>query len=264
VSELYDSHSHLDYEPLARQLEAVIGRAGSAGITHVLVPGVDPRQWARAEALRLAAASLPTKLRFGAGLHPQVLHELDAGALTRALDAMPEWIERLDAVAIGELGWDAGFARRSGPSLDEQSRVADLQIEIAKASKLPIILHVIDAHGLALERLARHAPLRGVIHSYSGSAELVREYVALGLSISMGPSVTWSRAKKPREAAAAIPNERLLVETDSPDQYPEGKASREGEIADLTSVIDAVARARDQSAEAIGRITFENAARLFA
>ncbi|MBZ0116409.1 MAG: TatD family hydrolase, partial [Sandaracinaceae bacterium] len=204
MSRAYDSHCHLDYEALRADLAGAGERARRAGVERVLVPGVDPAQWARAEALQ----SSQLELRFAVGLHPQVLHELSSSERERALDAMPEWIARLGAVAIGELGWDAIHARERGVGLEdalaEQSRVAGAQLELARARGLPVIVHVVGAHALALEQLARHAPLRGVVHSYSGSAELVARYVALGLSISFGPSVTWSRAKKPLLAARDV------------------------------------------------------------
>ncbi|MCC6876995.1 MAG: TatD family hydrolase [Sandaracinaceae bacterium] len=297
MNRAYDSHCHLDYEALRADLVGAGERARRAGVERVLVPGVDPAQWARAEALQ----SSQLELRFAVGLHPQVLHE--RSATERALDAMPEWIARLGAVAIGELGWDAIHARERGVALEdalaEQSRVAGAQLELARARGLPVIVHVVGAHALALEQLARHAPLRGVVHSYSGSAELVARSVALGVSISVGPSVTRSRAKKPLLAARAVPDAHLLVETDAPeqrveqaegaseggraagadraeganrperrearqaDQYPEGKPSRRGEVADVLDVIAAVARARGASTGTVSKLTFDNAARLF-
>ena len=221
----------------------MIARALRAGVETILIPGVDLAQWARAASLKSEAV----RLRFAAGVHP----ESDGDDLA----ALEGWLDRLGAAAVGELGWDA----RHG-DLDRQSELADAQLELARARDLPVILHVVRAHGLALERLARHAPLSGVVHGYSGAAELVPRYLALGLSLSFGPSVTRPRARKVREAARRVPLDRLLVETDAPDQRVSGER---GEPAELVQVIDALASLRGETAEAIARATTENARRLF-
>ena len=180
----------------------------------MLVPGVDPAQWARAELLDGGGLGL----RFAVGVHPR--HDGE-------LDALETWIERLGAVAIGELGWQQGVPHRD--------TFMDAQIEIARRRRLPIVVHVVGAHGHALERLRRHGELRGVVHAYSGSADLVREYLAIGLHVSIGPSVLVNDARKVHAACVAVPAERLLIETDAPDQIAEPAGLREVavRVADL-------------------------------
>lgn len=189
------------------------------------------------------------RLRFSVGLHPQV----DEGDLAR----LEEWIDRLGACAIGELGWDK---RRSPLSLEAQTRRAEQQLELAKARGLPVVVHVVGAHGLALERLARYAPLSGVVHAYSGAAELVPRYLALGLSISFGPSVLLPSARRPLEALQRVPLERLLVETDGPDQRVD---KRRGEPSDLVRVVEKIAEVRAEPFSTIAQATTDNAVRLF-
>jgi TatD DNase family protein len=246
---LYDSHCHLDYEELARDLEGVLQRGIDRGVEEILVAGVEPEQWERASQLKGAG------LRFAVGLHPQALHAMDAASIDGAIEVMPEWIEHLGARAIGELGWDKPYAQRHGPSLERQSAVAEAQIDLAIALELPVILHVVDAHGLALERLAPYAPLRGVVHSYSGSAELVARYASLGLSISIGPSILREGSRRIREAAMVVLDEHLLIETDSPCQI--------GEPAQLIEIARAVAYARSTSVESVAELSRANACRLF-
>lgn len=242
LSALYDSHCHLDFNAFDADRDAVIARAAAAGVETILVPGVDAAQWARAAAMESAV-----RLRFAVGVHPQA-GEVD-------LEALAAWIDRLGACAVGELGWD----KRRG-DLERQSQRADAQLEVARARGLPVIVHVVGAHGLALERLARYAPLAGVVHGYSGSPELVSRYVALGLSVAFGPSVTRAGARKVLEAARRAPLEHLLVETDAPDQRVSGDR---GEPAELVRVVEAVASARAEPAEIIARATAANARRLF-
>lgn len=203
------------------------------------MPGVDPEQWARAERLRVEGVALS----FSVGLHPW------HAALP--LDGLEAWVERLGAVAIGEVGWDRG----AEASLERQDEVADTQLAIATQLDLPVVLHVVGLHGHAIERLSRHRGLRGLVHGYSGSAELVARYVAMGLSVSVGPSVLREGARRPLEAARAVPAERLLLETDAPDQ---------GAPARLADVLTRVAEARDEPPEELAERTWRNASELLA
>ncbi len=234
-------------------------RARRAGVQAVLVPGVEPEQWARARAMFRPSG---VELRFAVGIHPQAVDADGREATRDALDALEGWVERLGAAAIGELGWDTTVA---AAGLRRQKEVAAVQLALARALDLPIILHVVGAHGAALEELARCGPFPagGVVHAYSGAPELVPRYLELGLHLSFGPSITRPNARRPVESAAATPLERLLVETDGPDQYPAGHAGRRGEPKDVVQVIEALARARHERAERIAEATAANAERLF-
>jgi len=212
--------------------DGALARARAAGVERVLVPGVDAAQLERAGALTSDGLS------FAVGVHP--CFEGDAGALAA-------WVDRLGAVAIGELGWHRGRA--------PDEALVDAQLDLARSRELPVILHVVGMHGHALERLQKHGTLRGVVHAYSGSAELVERYVRLGLSISIGPSVLDERAKKVHAAARAVPADRLLVETDAPDQI--------AEPADVARVGAEVAALRGEPVDAIAEQTFRNAEALF-
>lgn len=249
---MIDSHCHLDYAALDHDRDEVVARAVAAGVEAVLVAGVDEAQWRRAEALSVRGIDV----LYAVGVHPQAI-----GARTEdELAALEGWIDRLDAVAIGELGWDSKVA---DAPMDRQDAVADAQLEIARARDLPVLLHVLGSHGHAIERLGRHAPLPagGVVHSFSGSAELVNRYVAMNLHVGVGPSVTFENARRPIEAARAIPNDRLLIETDAPCQWPADRRDR-GELADLRTVAAAVAKARGVSFEEIATRTTANTRRL--
>ena len=221
--------SHLDFDALREDLDGVARRAREAGVERVLVPGVRGAP---------EAPSLPgLQVCRAAGVHPMAAHEpLDLDALASSLEG---------AVAVGELGWDAHVEA----STETQDRVADAQLALAAERGLPVILHVVGLHGHALERLARHRPLRGVVHAYSGSAELVQRYVSLGLHVSIGPSVLREGARKPLEAARAVPADRLLLETDAPDQI--------AEPADVLRVAEAVADARGEPLEGVAERALE-------
>ena len=202
-----------------------MARAAAAGVTGVLVPGVVEAQWPRLRALAAVHG-----WRFGVGTHPQFLPESRA---------VPDDLDGADA--IGECGLD-------GPTqveMDEQERVLTAHLALARDSGLPLILHCFRAHDRMLPLLKRFAPLRGVMHSYSGGPELVGAYVALGLHLSFAGAVSWENARKPLNALRRVPLERLLAETDAPDQCPRPHRGR-SEPAFVADVIAAMERVRGE------------------
>ena len=253
---LFDTHCHLDAAPLALDVAAVWDRARAVGVVGALAVGVDPRTWSATESL----AALDG-VRIGLGIHPEVVPSLSDDAIARALAELPERLVRVGAAALGECGLD-------GPSgeLDRQKRVLRAQLDIARALGLPVSLHVLGVQGEALAVLRDVGPLPrgGIVHSYSGSAELVREYVRLGWSIGFAGAITRSNAKRPALAAAAVPADFLVIETDAPYQ-PAGPDRRElahGEPKDLPLICEAVAHARKTDVSDIAQLTTSNALRL--
>lgn len=254
---MFDSHCHLDFAAFDDDRDAVIDRARHRGVPAIHVPGVGPEQWAKAAALQRHEG-----IGSGVGVHPQWLAKLSSAELKRALDDLGPKARALKAEAIGEVGLDAPTARK-GPDIDAQVAVLDVHLEIAQSLALPIVLHVFGPHGEALQTLRRHGPLPagGVLHSYSGPAEMVAEYAALNLSFGFAAAVTRANARRPLEAARAVPADRLLIETDGPDQALTG--NERGGPADLPIICAAVARARGDDEAAIARLTEDNARRLF-
>ncbi|MFK7986827.1 MAG: TatD family hydrolase [Sandaracinaceae bacterium] len=239
----FDSHCHLDFPSLP---DGALERAVRAGVDTVLVPGVDLAQRARMDALIVRDG---LRVLRSAGAHP---------AVGRAgLEGLRGWLEAHPGAAVGEFGWD----RHVRISLQEQDDVAEQQLRLAAALERPVILHVVGRHGHALDRLAPHAPLHGVVHAYSGSAELVPRYLALGLSISFGLSITRPSARRVREAARAVPDGRLLIETDGPDQHRLGETR--GEPADVVRVAEALAEVRGVDLAQVAERTRDNAWALF-
>ena len=149
--------------------------------------------------------------------------------------------------------------------MDHQRRVLCAHVEIARALDLPLILHVFRAHGEALallrgERLPRRP---GVIHSFSGTADLAREYLRLGFHLSYAGAVTRANARKPVEAVRATPMERLLIETDAPDQIPTGAEGRRCEPAHLSITAARIADLRGEATDDLVNATTRNAVALF-
>ena len=257
---LFDTHCHLDFAAFDHDRGRVLERARAAGVRGAVIPGVSPDQWLGLSEIADPAAGLYAAV----GLHPQALPDLSPEALSAGLAQLPARAEALGAVAVGECGFDRETARRGVP-FEEQARVLDAQLGVAEELDLPVILHVLGAHGAALAHLERRGPLPagGVLHSYSGPAELVPRYLRLGLFVSFAGAVTRPGARRPAQAVRAVPQERLLLETDAPDQTPYGATSGRNEPAELTRILAAVAVARGEAVEAVARYTTQNARALY-
>ncbi len=257
---LFDTHCHLDFVAFDADRDLVLERARAAGVVGMVVAAVHPRDWSRIGAL----AAVYDDVYAAVGVHPEVLPALTAASLEEALGALVAEAGVHRAVAIGETGFDSRVVGE-GVSLEAQGRAVDAHREAARALGLPVILHIVGAHGPALDHLERSGPFPdgGVVHSYSGSAELVDRYVALNLHLGFAGSVVRPNARKPRAAAARVPADRLLVETDAPDQPLPGATSRRNEPSEVARVAQAVAAARGETFETVSRFTTENARVLY-
>jgi TatD DNase family protein len=205
-------------------------------------------------------------LACGVGIHPWYVHEVPVDERERALAGLAEAARSLDAVAIGECGLDAKMAKSGGAALSLQEEVLAVHLRVAREVGLPIILHCVGAHARLLALLEREGPLAagGVLHSYSGSRELIRDYLRFNLSFSFAGIVTRSNARRPREALKAVPLERLLVESDGPDQAAQGITPARAEPAHVALVLRAAAEIRDQPFNLLAETTAKNARQLFA
>ncbi|WP_242393905.1 TatD family hydrolase [Anaeromyxobacter oryzisoli] len=256
---MIDSHCHLDARAFDGDRDAVLARARAAGVTELVVPAVGPDGWA---ALRDLCRATPG-LHFGLGIHPQLLPEVPARDDDRHLADLDAALARGGAVAVGECGLD-GASAAAGAPLDRQVAVLRGHLAVARRHRLPVILHCLRAHDALLALLEEEAlPAGGVLHSWSGSAEQVRAFLPAGLHFAFAGPVTFERARRPLAAARAVPRERLLLETDAPDQTPAPHRGGRNEPAYLPLVAAGVAAALGIPAEEVGAITARNARALF-
>jgi len=258
---MFDSHCHLDAEEYDGDRSEVLARATAAGVSAIMVPGYEPGEWDRLAEL----CAHDARVRCAVGLHPLYLHQLSEAERTLALADIERRIRELGARAVGECGLDALVAKRGGLDLDAQAKVLDVQLELARALELPIILHCVRAHGRMLALLERHGPLArgGVMHAYGGPPELLERYRRLNLRFSFGGIVTHEGAHKPRRSLCAVPRELLLVETDGPSQVPAGVQRARSEPADVALVLAVAAQLRGEPLAALREATTANAHALF-
>jgi TatD DNase family protein len=259
---LIDSHCHLDLPAFDADRAAVLARARAAGVGAVLVPAIRPRTWQ-------ALAGLPARhpgLAIALGVHPQVVPALDPAerALAGDADALAARIAARAAgapvCAVGECGLDGATGE---PARQEQ--VLRAHLRAARALGLPVILHVWRAHDAAPRILAeeRVGEVGGVLHSYSGGADLVAVYARLGLAFSFAGPVTYPGARRPVAAARAVPAELLLAETDAPDQAPAPHRGGRSEPAMVAAVVAGLAASRAAEVSEVAALTSGNALRVF-
>ncbi len=210
--ELIDTHCHLSFDELAADVDAVIARSKSAGVTGWITVGTDPEH--NKKCLELAARF--ENMYAAVGLHPHDAKLLNA----RLLDELKETAAHPAVVAIGETGLDFHY-NLSSP--DDQLRALVAQLEIAADLDLPVIIHCRDAFDQVLDALDkhRHPRTKVVFHCFSGSPEQARLLVDKGFYISFTGIITFKNAQKTRQAAVAVPAERLMLETDCPYMSPE-------------------------------------------
>ncbi|WP_373048901.1 TatD family hydrolase [Vulgatibacter sp.] len=259
--ELFDTHCHLDRPEFDADRDALLTRARAAGVGHVLVPAIGPAWW---DGLLALVEQGGGHLSCGLGIHPQEIPTLDPADDDRSIRRLGDLLEAGHAVAVGECGLDAPTAENGG-SMERQVRLLEAQLGLARDLELPVILHVFRCQGEAVRVLERFGklPAGGVLHSYSGSAELVKRWSRLDLHFSFTGPVTFERSRRIHEAARAVPADRLLLESDAPDQPPAGHRGERNEPAFLPEVARALAALRGEDAEELAARTTLNARRLF-
>lgn len=258
--EWIDTHCHLNEDAFATDLAEVVARAVEAGVTRMVVVGIDLASSRRAVEL---AEQFPA-LSAVVGIQPnyvQTAAETDFTAIEE-LSHLPR------VVGIGETGLDRYW---DYAPIDRQVDYFERHIDLARRRGLPFVVHCRDAEAdvlAVLRQAAETGPLSGVMHSFTGNLTTAEECVALGLHISFAGMVTFKRSDALREAAKSVPLDRLLVETDSPYLLPSplknDKGRKRNEPANVRYTADCLAESRGVSKEEIAAATTANARRLFA
>jgi TatD DNase family protein len=190
------------------------------------------------------------------GLHPMFLDRHRPGHL----DALAAWLRDERAVAVGECGLDF-YAGEPDPHMQRHYFLR--QLELAREFDLPVIVHARRAVDAVIAAIRRTGGLRGVVHSFSGSAEQAVQLHRLGFMLGIGGPVTHERANRLRKLVATLPLEQLLLETDAPDQPGAAHRGERNEPAYLPEVLDAIAGLRGMERETLAKATTANAERLF-
>jgi TatD DNase family protein len=252
---LIDTHCHLDQEDFANDRAEVIARAIAAGVENMLAVGVGAES-SRA-AIRLAAEH--PSVYAAVGIQPNYCAQAAAGDW----DEIVRLADSSKVIAIGETGLDRYW---DYTPFDMQQDYFDRHLRLSQAKNLPFIVHTreSDAEVVAmLEAATARGPLRGVMHSFTGTAETAARCMELGLYISFAGMVTFKKSADLRAVAAAIPDDRILVETDSPYLSPEPKRGKRNEPANVVHTAQVLADARCVDLKQFAAQTTNNARALF-
>jgi TatD DNase family protein len=251
---LMDTHAHVQIRQFDKDRDAVVQAAFDAGVARFLVPGVEVETSRSAVEL---AARYPGRVFAAVGVHPHDATDftVDALATLRALTTEP------GVVAIGEIGLD--YYRNLSPQ-ETQRAALTAQMDLAREVDFPIILHNRESHEDMISVLKAHgAGLRGVFHCFIGDQTMARDALDLGFYLSFAGPLTYPANETLREVAAWAPEDRILVETDSPYLTPPPHRGKRNEPKQVALVAQRLAEIREVSFERIAEVTTENAARLF-
>lgn len=272
----FDSHCHFDFVEFNADRAALWRACNAQGITQLLIPGVSPDQWQTAAQLCVQYAGLC----YAAGIHPHWIERqswfqtdknnlLDKAvrekiaALIHQEFAQQEFIQSahsVNCVAVGECGLDKMIAT----PLELQQQLLRIHIEVANQLRKPLIVHCVRAHNEMIALCKKNKPQAGgVIHAFSGSYEVAQQYVDLGFYLGIGGTITYERAQKTRAAAAKIPLEFLVLETDAPDMPLHGKQGQRNSPEYIPQIAQVLADLRGISVDKVAATTCSNTMRLF-
>lgn len=252
---LVDTHTHLNDEKFAADVAETIARARAAGVTRLINMGDTMASSERAVTLAASHAGLYA----GVGIHPEEAYEMTAADD----DRLAAWAALPEVVCIGEIGLDYYWVKDEAQRA-LQRRIFVRQLDLARQLHLPVCIHDREAHGDTLAILKREGRgIPAVLHCYSGSREMAREFLRLGLYLGVDGPLTFKNAAKLPEIVREMPEDRLLVETDAPYMAPVPMRGKRNEPAFVRYVAQKAAELRGVTLEALAAATTHNAEALY-
>lgn len=251
---IFDTHAHYDDPSFDSDREELLGQMQRNGIGRIVNIGAD----IKTSELTVNLTEQYDFLYGAVGVHPNEVGSMQESDLLR----LQEWSGLAKIVAIGEIGLDYHYDQ---PEKDVQRRWLEAQLELARQTGLPVVIHSRDAAKDTVDLLhSLHAgDIGGVIHCYSYTKELAREFLDMDYYFGIGGVLTFPNAKKLKEAAAYLPMDRIVLETDCPYLAPVPYRGKRNSSLYLPYVVKALAEIKGMDEEEIKRITFENGKRLY-
>ena len=256
----FDSHAHYYDERFSEEcvegVENLIDTLLSEKVSYIINVGTDPKT----SRLAIEQARMHENMYTAVGIHPsdsRFLSDLDA----ELADIEALILDKSNkCVCLGEIGLDYHY-----PDTDKekQMRYFEAQMLLAEKLNIPVCIHDRESHGDIMEFIRRHPNVRGVLHSFSGSAEMAEELTRLGWMISFSGTLTFTNARKPREVAARIPKEFVMIETDCPYLAPHPKRGSLNHSGNLEYTNAVLASIWNVTPEESAKITEDNAKRFF-
>ena len=261
MSGIFDTHAHYTDKRFENEFEggasALLSAVFANGVDKIINVGTNTANNTRV----VEMASEYEGMYAAVGIHPSDIDEEvsleDAIAKLRAL--LDKRAEN-KVVALGEIGLDYYWRQ---DNKEEQKKFLEAQLTLAEEYSMPVIIHDRDAHGDIFETILRHPNVHGVFHSYSGSPEMARELLRRGWYISFSGVVTFKNARNVKAAAAVVPLDCFLLETDAPYLSPEPNRGKRNEPSYVRFVAEELAALREMPYEEIAKITTNNALQIF-
>ena len=253
-SMIFETHAHYEDKKFDTDREELLRELPQQGISYVVNVGSSLETTRRS----IELAEQYDYIYAAAGVHPEEAAELDEESFA--------WLRQQTGhekvVAVGEIGLDYYWPE---PSHEIQKLWFERQIALAREVKLPIIIHSREAakDTMDIMKACRADEVGGVVHCYSYSTEMAREFVDMGFYIGIGGVVTFKNAKKLKEVAAEIPLEHILLETDCPYMAPEPHRGKRNSSLYLPYVAEQIAALKGITAEEVCRVTMDNARRMY-
>ena len=255
----FDSHAHYYDERFESEInesvDTLIDALLQDSVSYIVNIGTSPAT----SRLAIEQAKRHENMYTAIGIHPsdtRFLSDVDSEiSEIEALIRDPE----SKCVCLGEIGLDYHY---EGTDKEKQMEYFERQMLLAEKLGLPVSIHDREAHGDVMDVIRRHPDVKGILHSFSGSPEMAEELVRLGYYISFSGTLTFTNAKKPREVAAVLPKDKVLIETDCPYLTPHphrGKTNHSGYLSYTNAVLAGI---WGVSEEECARITEENARRI--
>lgn len=248
---IFDSHAHYDSDAFDDDRKELVNALPEQGICGIINCGSDI-------ASSLASLELADEFEFvyaACGVHPHEAEKCKSGYLP----VLKKLCMEKKCVAVGEIGLDYhyDFSPR-----DIQKKIFEQQIVLASELDLPIIVHDREAHEDTMELLKKYKP-KGVVHCFSGSVEMAKEILKLGMYIGLGGAVTFKNARKPKEVAGIVPDDYLLIETDCPYMTPVPFRGKRCDSSYIPYTAEVLAEVRGKTVNEILDLTRKNANTLF-
>ncbi len=246
---IFDTHAHYDDERFDDIREELLSSLQKNGVDAAITCGCDKESSKKATEM----AEKYENVFAAVGIHPC---NIDSGTTIEEIENLAK---HKKCVAIGEIGLDYYWTQDNKP---EQKQIFIKQLELAKKINLPVLIHDRDAHADTLEILRQYKP-KGVVHSFSGSPEMAKELIDLGLYIGIGGVITFKNAKKLPDVVKMLPMDRMLLETDAPYLTPVPYRGKTNHSAMIYFSAEKIAEIKETSTEEILKQTFLNAKNLF-
>ena len=248
---IFDSHTHYDSDAYDEDRDELLDSLFEKGIIAAVNCGSDLKTSRTSQAL----SQKYEKIYFAAGVHP---HEASAIG-ENDFDEIKKLLSDPKCVAIGEIGLDYhyDFSPR-----ETQIEVFEYQLKLAKELDMPVVIHNREAHQDTWELLKKYKP-KGVVHCFSGSVEMAKDILSIGMYIGLGGATTFKNAKTPVAVAKMLPDDRILIETDCPYMTPVPHRGERNDSSYIPYIAELMAEIRGVTAQEILDMTAENAKRLF-